>query len=133
MPRILFTRDNAREMAARSNAVQRQRRHERQLVASPPCTAVQGDDEYVLKRLARVRAQLDRIDRMIQSETDPAKLDRLAAASMRLSDQECAVADRPKPCNRKPSPRRAAQVLPAEPLDPPLPGDGAASCTVGVS
>jgi hypothetical protein len=120
MPRLLFTRENAPEMARRSNAVQAQRRRER-LTAAPfapaPHPAMQEGDSYVALRLVRVRAQLDRIDRMIQEEKDPQKLDRLAAASMRLSDQEFALAGRPKPGNRRPptraDPRPPARDLPA--------------------
>jgi hypothetical protein len=71
-------------------------------------------EDYALLRLARVREQLNRIDRMIATETDPQKLDRLAAATMRLSDQEFALAGRPKPGNRKPAPElRREQVRPS--------------------
>ena len=43
---------------------------------------------------------------MIATEDDPQRLDRLAAASMRLSDQEFALSNRPKPGNRRPGPER---------------------------
>lgn len=43
---------------------------------------------------------------MIEEEDDPQRLDRLAAASMRLSDQEFALSNRPKPGNRRPGPER---------------------------
>lgn len=60
--------------------------------------------EYAALRLVRVRKQLDRIDDLLMAEKDPAKLDRLAAASMRLSDQEFALANRPKPGQTRPAP-----------------------------
>jgi hypothetical protein len=58
--------------------------------------------EYTERRLARVRRQLDKIDRMVMKETDPGKLDRLAAASMRLADQERKLAGRPDPGSYRP-------------------------------
>ena len=41
---------------------------------------------------------------MLEAEDDPQRMDRLAAASMRLSDQEFALSGRPKPGNRRPGP-----------------------------
>jgi hypothetical protein len=123
MPRVLFTRETAAEMARRSNAVQAERRRENgilhrdsQTVASTADHATPNRDTYAAMRLARVRDQLNRIDQMMQSEKDPQKLDRLAAASMRLSDQEFALAGRPKPGNCKPAPARRTYYLP-----PPTP------------
>jgi hypothetical protein len=84
---------------------------------------MQEGDSYVALRLVRVRAQLDRIDSMIQQEKDPQKLDRLAAASARLSDQEFALAGRPKPGNRKPGPeaRRSTWSQPEPAFSLPQP------------
>ena len=102
-----FTAANARQFAARSIEARKQRKATPVL---PPLPPIQEADQYAKERLSRVRAQLDRIDRMIQSETDPQKLDRLAAASMRLSDQEFALAGRPKPGPRKPLPESRYQT-----------------------
>jgi len=77
----------------------------------PPKPQPTETDPFTARRLARVRQQLERVDKMLLTETDPAKLDRLAAASMRLSDQEFALANRPKPGQLRPTaqskPRRA--------------------------
>lgn len=78
---------------------------------------VSGSERYQVRRLARVREQLDRIDKMLMAETDPQRLDRLAAASMRLSDQEFALANRPKPAQARVTPQgRTRRELP-----PPMP------------
>src|SRR5262245_45793669 len=107
MPRVLFTRENAREMAARSNAIQRERRRESQTLAplSPPAT---GDhDPYVASRLMRVREQLNRLDSMMSKETDPNKLDRLASAQSKVAEQERILDGRPLPGQRRPPPEVA--------------------------
>jgi len=75
-------------------------------IQSPPAQAENHADDFIAQRLVRVRKQLDRIDAMIEEEDDPQRLDRLAAASMRLSDQEFALSNRPKPGNRRPGPER---------------------------
>jgi hypothetical protein len=93
-----FNTANAREMAARSIEARKQRNA---VPALPPLPPIQEADQYARERLARVRAQQDKIDAMILTERDPQKLDRLASASMRLSDQEFALAGRPKPGNLK--------------------------------
>lgn len=90
-----FTTANAVAMQARSVAS----RHAKQIPAT---------DRYQARRLARVREQLDRVDAMLLTEEDPQRLDRLAAASMRLSDQEFALANRPKPANARPTQSRPA-------------------------
>lgn len=57
---------------------------------------------YVFQRLMRVRRQLDRIDRMMMTESDAQKLDRLASAQARLSEQERTLAMRPAPGSLRP-------------------------------
>ena len=70
-------------------------------------------DAFLRERLKRVRAQLDRIDAMLATETDVAKLDRLAAASSRLEEQERRLSDRSLPAVRRvsPPPARAGKSL----------------------
>jgi hypothetical protein len=53
-------------------------------------------------RLVRVREQLEKLDRMIADEEDPQKLDRLASAQSRLSEQERILDGRPLPGSRRP-------------------------------
>ena len=96
-----ITSSNAREMAARSQEARRQRR----LAEAERLAAAQeqaGLPDYVAKRLARVRVQLDRIDGMMMTEMDPQKLDRLASAQARLSEQERILDGRPMPGSFKP-------------------------------
>jgi len=119
----LFTTANAREMAARSQAARRQRTTQREAAkenAAPQSqTNPQQDDDalFVAKRLARVRKQLDRIDGMIEKETDPMKLDRLASAQARLAEQERLLSGRPLPGSRKPGKDRRT----VSPHDLPMP------------
>ena len=73
-------------------------------------------ENYPAKRLSRVRAQLDKLDAMIADEVDPQKLDRLASAQAKLSEQERILDGRPMPGAYRPlKPRKgvAIDVAPA--------------------
>jgi hypothetical protein len=112
----LFTTANAREMAARSHTARRERAEAREnaLNLAPRVSQTSShqydNDEFIAKRLARVRKQLDRLDGMIEKETDPMKLDRLASAQARLAEQERILAGRPMPGSFRPkkTPERAS-------------------------
>ena len=133
---------NAKAMAARSVAARRFRvaaaeeraRAERERVGAVVDAIMTAADQpapaadYVSRRLARVRAQLDRIDELIAEAAagradriDGRKLNDLAAAQARLATQEQQLAGRPLPGSRRPGKDRsrpsggaAAEV---EPLD----------------
>lgn len=64
---------------------------------------------YTRARLERVRTQLDRVDAMMLTEDDPAKLDRLASAQARLSEQERILAGRPLPGSFRPQADKASR------------------------
>lgn len=109
MPRI--TTANAREMAAKSHAARRQRLASvtpaaETIPQTPQLNVLQAADPYVNARLARVRLQLARLDDLLDSESDPQKIDRLASASARLAEQERQLANRPLPGSRKPAAER---------------------------
>ena len=98
-----------------------------------PITAHNQDEKaesFRLERLSRVRAQLTRLDKMLNEEFDPQKLDRLASAIARLSEQERLLTGRPMPGSLKPLQGRqssrkvtsAAEVFANDPVTPgPLP------------
>ena len=107
-----FTAANAREMAAKAHA---SRQHwlaggrltseafPRTLEAGPH----QATNDYVSRRLARVRKQLDCVDRAIETEASKAtpdgqNLNWLAQAQERLAEQERILAQRPLPGSRQP-------------------------------
>jgi hypothetical protein len=113
MPRHVWTKEQCREMGKRSWERKRQRKAEALLNPPPPnghtapkpepvdpdsVTTTDGkSNAFSVKRLARVRKQLTRIDGMLDTETDPAKIDRLAAASSKLEEQERRLSSRPLP------------------------------------
>lgn len=69
-------------------------------------------------RLMRVRKQLDRLDDMMFKEKDPQKLDRLASAQARLSEQERILDGRPLPGSRRPRPEKPTKdTSTVEPVD----------------
>lgn len=102
-----FTAANARENAAKSHATRRQRLASGNLAGETfPQTPQVGPhellDSYLSRRLSRVREQLDRLDAMLLTEKDAQKIDRLASAQLRLSEQERILAGRPLPGSRRP-------------------------------
>ena len=84
--------------------------------------ALNGDD-YVARRLARVRAQLDTLDDLIAAEMasgkpDAQRLDRYASAQARLATQEQQLAGRPLPGSRRPGKDRGARPGPTSEVEP---------------
>lgn len=100
--------------------------------SSPQSRFRDPPDTFIRKRLARVRRQVELVDQAIEGElrkpdADGQRVDRLAAASMRLSDQEFALAGRSKPGNTRPGiakPVRRSQEQ-SGPLDIAGPACGA--------
>lgn len=62
-----------------------------------------------MRRLKRVREQLDKLDGLMFEEADPKRLKEYADASARLSDQEFKLAGRPNPGSRRPAQERASK------------------------
>jgi hypothetical protein len=93
----------------------------------------QEADKFRLTRLAIVRAQLNKIDKMLNDELDPQKLDKLASCTMRLSEQERILSrttlpgtDRPRNTRTtisiasiEPVPEWQPPVEPVQPLETP--------------
>lgn len=129
-----FTAANASAMAAKSAEARRQAKAAAITAALLPPPAPlpiaphDANPGHASVRLARVRSQLDLIDKLITNECkadmpDAQKLDRLASAQMRLSEQERILADRPLPGSRRPTsttPKSQHQVTYA-PLPTPSP------------
>jgi len=117
---IPFTRENASEMARRANLVRWSPENRAKTVwDAPEVSRAIPEDDYRSQRLLRVRKQLDRVDRMMMTEDDPSRLDRLASAQNRLSEQERILDGRPtpgqlkpglKPARRQPAPQVAIEV-----------------------
>lgn len=128
MARVLFTSETASEMGKRGQAAMRRTlANPKQLESSPTA------DTHQARRLARVRKQLELVDKRLTEELtkdgsiDPATqkpricdgqlVNWLASAQFRLSDQEFALANRPKPAMAKVTPQgRTRRELP-----PPMP------------
>lgn len=106
-----FTAETARIAAAKSHAPDSAR------FLPPLPEAVKPLDPYIEQRLLRVRKQLNKIDGMIEEELDPAKLDRLASAQARLSEQERQLANRPLPGTLKPQSPKRTKSQSVEPID----------------
>lgn len=122
MPR--FTAANARENAAKAHAARRQRLASGKLAGetlpqtpqlAPLEPADERGDAYALRRLSRVRTQLDLIDQRINDiaskpSPDGQTLSWLCAAQERLSEQERVLAGRPLPGSIRPrAPREGRQ------------------------
>ena len=125
-PMPLFTRETAAS-AGRKGAAIRWSTPKPPPVTEHPTTQpyvipVIITDDYLVRRLARVRDQLDKLDAMMTTEDDPQRIDRLASAQLRLSEQERVLAGRPLPGSRRPGPQRQARatedVEPGRPANP---------------
>jgi len=122
--------------------------YERKLAAIPTPQALAHNtslDDFNALRIVRVREQLVKLDAMLAKETDPQKLDRLASAQARLSEQERILDGRPLPGSRRPKedrtprggswielqpalPAPAAQVQPVRPMGWEYDDPGATPC-----
>ena len=128
-----FTAANAKEMAAKAHASRRQR-----LASGNPAAEAfplmpeggphEAANDYASRRLARVRVQLDLVDKRITEQANAKTLDGqslnwLCSAQERLAEQERILAGRPLPGSRRPAqdraPRPDAGAWLAEPLDVP--------------
>ena len=134
-----ITSATAREMAAKSHAARLQRRTSGTQAAETFTQTPQGGPHdaagaYVFRRLGRVRAQLDLVDRAFEAEAtkanpDGQRLNWFAQAQERLSEQERLLSGRPLPGSWRPvnenrgkkpdwgiemQPSAPVQVLPVE-------------------
>ena len=135
-----FTAANAKEMAAKSHAARHQRLASGEPAAATfPQTPQVGTDEaagsYEIRRLARVRKQLDLVDKAFETEAtkatpDGQRLNWLAQAQERLAEQERILDNRPLPGSRRPREDRGRVSAGWIELQPALPPPPPASPTV---
>lgn len=99
---VKFTPERARECAkkrwddkkAAQTAIEEQN----------PTNAIQDASKaYLTEQRDILRARIKRLSDLMDTETDPSKLDRLASAWAKLSDQERITDGRPLPGSRKPA------------------------------
>jgi hypothetical protein len=133
MPRSSTTWDPVKARSASIAGVEARRRNRAYRLANPPAIPSNNPvapglppaepQSFISKRLARVRAQLDRLDALLANATEPKAIKELADATTRLQAQEQQLAGRPGPGTLKPVAPGAARTpaySPAVPL-PPLP------------
>lgn len=120
----LFDAESARLMAVKAVEARRKKAAEREAMrlnpppVQPIASVSNPSADYEKKRLARVRKQLDKLDRMIEEEMDPQKLDRLASAQSRLAKQEQELSGRPLPGSLRPSKAKSSpKQITTEPLE----------------
>lgn len=87
------------------------------------------DDPFVIRTIARVRKQINKIELRLSEvleaeELDASGVDRLCSAISRLADLERTLSGRPLPGSRKPAPdrqdkRRSAPAMPESEPDTP--------------
>jgi hypothetical protein len=123
MPAPRWDAVQARAAALKSVANRAKRKAERiasadRPPAPEPNKPLPALDGYSEKRLMRVRKQLDTIDAMLLGETDPQRMDRLAAASARLCEQERQLAGRPLPGSYRPEMPGAGRSIWSQPIGP---------------
>lgn len=119
-----WTPDEARS-AWQKSAQARKERAALTSLAHAAAPLPEPEPDYPTRRLFRVRAQLDLVDKRILEEAvkpnpDGQLLNWLASAQERLSDQERCLDGRPLPGSRRPAPEPAAPRA-ASPQAVPLP------------
>lgn len=126
----LFTPQNAREMHRKGLEVRRKNAALRRLTPRPspqtpqlvivnPVNQSQSQSDcYVGERLSRIRRHIEQVDRRFRSETDPARLSKLARALSDLAEIERKLAGRPLPGALRPRSRGGAAAPIAEPIGP---------------
>lgn len=113
----IFTKENCRFYAANGAAKKRanklkaieERLKPPPLPPLPEAILATQAALFCEKRILRVRKQLDSIDAMIAQETDPQRLDRLASAQSRVSEQERILSGRPLPGSQRPRQTKVKQ------------------------
>ncbi len=98
------------------------------VVASMTSQPIEPAQEQVIQPsfLAKLRdvarARMDQLNALMEAESDPQKLDRLASAWSKLAEQERIADGRPLPGSRKPAPeprtRQASAQLDIQSSDP---------------
>lgn len=117
MGKPFINRENAARLAALSAAARRAKRDAALCKPAPPAPVAvvaqvaenlaDNKDDYAVRRLLRVRGQLDRLDdrmdyTLAARVLDAQKVERLARASCQLSESERILAGRPLPGSIKP-------------------------------
>lgn len=112
MPTVLITRETAREYARKANEAKRAK--QAALLANPPAPASDPakPDPYLSAKLGRVRKQIEAVDKLIESASDPQAVDRFAAALARLYEIERQLAGRPLPGSLRPTGKPTQQSRP---------------------
>ena len=105
----LFTAETARIAAIKSHAQTSARNRP---AIQPEVSAVQSQpaepsDSFTVRKLARVRGQIDAVEKLLDAATEPQAVDRFANALTRLYDLERILAGRPLPGSRRPPAERA--------------------------
>ena len=101
--RPYFTKENAREFAARGLQKRRENAEKRrQAIEAEERAKIVVTDCYISDTLLHVREQIKRLGGMIAKEKDAQCLDRLASAYAKLSDQERILSGRPMPGSLRP-------------------------------
>jgi hypothetical protein len=78
--------------------------HQEQATAKSPAV-----DPFLAERRDVLRARMIRLENMLGTEDDPAKLDRLASALAKVAEQERILDGRPLPGSRRPAAERPAK------------------------
>ena len=136
-PRVkrgFFTAENAAKYAELAHAARRQQVLADAAVANALPLADSADN-FVSRKLSRVRGQIDVIEKLLDKSTEPQAVDRFCNAMTRLYEIERILAGRPLPGSRRPREDRArvsAGWIELQPALPPAPVAPAAAPTPAI-
>ncbi len=114
-----FSKENAKAMSRLGLEARLKRKAELRTIAQQPDKPMIEDaTSYQRTTLLCVREQLKRLAVMMAKETEAQKLDRLASAYAKLSEQERILDGRPLPGSRRPRPEKPTKdTSTVEPVD----------------
>ena len=111
--RGFFTAENAAKYAALAHAARRQ-----QAIAATnpepvviPQQIAPPADNFITRKLARVREQIERVEALLDDADEPQAVDRFCNALTRLYELERILSGRPLPGSRRPAQERAPREL----------------------
>lgn len=115
----LFTPQTARENAAKAHEARRENRERRRQEAEEAAqaqTVAPHEDDYVAKRIASARAQIERLEALALTLSDALDIERTARAVASWSEIERVLSGRPLPGSRRPGKERPISEAEIKPL-----------------
>ena len=104
-----FSRENARELAIKGNLARKRKREAElaRLAQKDALADLEPEEKHRLRRVARTREHIERLDRMLARCNEPKDLKAIADALAKMEEVERVLSNRPLPGSRRPKAEKA--------------------------